>query len=340
MTGVRRLYLDACPGEARGVVTLDGRPERLLLEREGDDSPRIGARYLGRVAAVAPRFGLVKIEIAADSFASLRFGGEAPPPEGAWIDVEVTAEAQGGKPPLVRRLGPADAGRAAMIAPPPSIRERLAAFAPEAKIVEGPDARDVADEAEDAALACEHALDPGVVLTVETTRALVAVDVDVVQAAGAGSPSRTNLFAVAETARLLRLKALGGLIVIDLAGFPKDRARLLAAAADAFAADGPQVVIGAISRFGALELSKPRREQPIAERLTTPDGRPTVRTLAQRLVRRLERDGRADPGARLLAVASPEVASELTPLLPRLGPRFQVRGELGRDALDADIRTL
>ena len=42
--GVRRAFLDRSPGETRGVVLLDGRPERLLIVRDGDATPRLGAR--------------------------------------------------------------------------------------------------------------------------------------------------------------------------------------------------------------------------------------------------------------------------------------------------------
>ena len=35
MSARRQAYLDASPGEVRGVVTLDGRPERLLIARDG-----------------------------------------------------------------------------------------------------------------------------------------------------------------------------------------------------------------------------------------------------------------------------------------------------------------
>ena len=53
----RRAYLDTTPGEIRGVVTLDGRPEHLMLARD-DDDPRLqpGARIAVRVRKVEPAF--------------------------------------------------------------------------------------------------------------------------------------------------------------------------------------------------------------------------------------------------------------------------------------------
>ena len=53
----RRAFLDVTPGETRGVVTLDGRPEHLILARD-DDDPRLqpGARIAARVRKVEPAF--------------------------------------------------------------------------------------------------------------------------------------------------------------------------------------------------------------------------------------------------------------------------------------------
>ena len=55
----RRIFLDRGVGETRGVVTLDGRPERLILTRHDDDSRLgLGARHVARVASVEDPSGL------------------------------------------------------------------------------------------------------------------------------------------------------------------------------------------------------------------------------------------------------------------------------------------
>jgi Ribonuclease G/E len=57
VTGARRLYLDRSPGEARAVVTLDGRIERLFIDREGEPlRARLGETWRGRVRTVARGF--------------------------------------------------------------------------------------------------------------------------------------------------------------------------------------------------------------------------------------------------------------------------------------------
>ncbi len=76
------------------------------------------------------------------------------------------------------------------------------------------------------------------------------------------------------------------------------------------------------------------------ERLLDSDGRMSARTAAQAAVRALERQGRFDPGARLVAVCAPEVARLAAPWVARLGPRFAVRSELGAGHALSDIRTV
>jgi hypothetical protein len=147
-----------------------------------------------------------------------------------------------------------------------------------------------------------------------------------------------NLRAVRETARLLRLKGLGGLVVIDLAGKAQEHPEILAAAKNAFEPDQPGVVLAGISRLGVLELARPWGETPVAERLQGPDGLPSLRTLAQRLVRDLDRAGRADPGARLVAACAPDLAEAAAPLVAGLGPRFGVIAEVGRSPANTDIQ--
>jgi hypothetical protein len=196
----------------------------------------------------------------------------------------------------------------------------------------------VADDAQTEALAREHVHSGGLTLTIESTRALVAVDVDLSETGAPKSTLQANLTALRQASRLLRLKALSGLVVIDLIGFPQEKARLQAIAKDAFAPDGPEVVIGSLSRFGALELSRPRRDQPLHERLLDADGRPSVRTLSQDAIRTFERQGRFQPGLRLVAVCAPEIAPDLRPLVAALGPRFSLREEVGRARSNTDIR--
>ncbi len=335
----RALFLDTLPGERRGVVALGGQPERLLIERDGEaDRPRLGETWRGRIGAAASGFRGVFVGLGSGPAALLANEAGGQPTQGATIEVEITAEARADKGPLVRRLG-AGEGAPGRVTAQASLEDRLQAFAPEATIQTGRGARDAADLAEEAALATVHDLSDGLSLAIERTRGLIAVDVDMSKAqAGKHGVLSANLSAIKETARLLRLQGLGGLVVIDLVGKASEHVPILAAAKAAFDPDQPGLVLAGVSRLGVLELARPWRETPVAERLLDADGLPTVRTLAQRLVRDLERAGRADPGAQLVGVCAPDVAEAAEALVTALGPRFGIRAEVGRAAGSTDIQ--
>ena len=332
MTAPRATFLDVGIGETRAVVQLRGRPERLIIERDGDPAPaRLGVRVAARVRRVDRALAL--------AFLDLGEGVEAVAPaaqlvEGAALEVEVTAQPRAGKAASVRIHGPAEGDAPRLLEPGPTLEQRLQAIARGA-VTRGPDAREAADEAEEAALALEHPLPGGGSLSLEPTRALVAVDVDLGARGGADAKRAAragNLAALTEVARLLRLKALGGLIVVDLAGRGHDGDALTRAAREAFHPDQPGVNLGPISRFGTMEILKPWTERPVIQRLLEPDGRPNAFTVALRLARALEREGRVRSGARLLARAAPEVVEAFAPLharlAERLGPRFELQPEL------------
>ena len=328
----RGLYLDDAPGETRAVVTLDGLSERLLIRRS-DDIPqqRLGARSVARVRGIERALATAFIDLSEGADAVLALSGEAAKlTEGAAIEIEVTAEARRGKGALVRLIGPAE-GAPRLVQAAPSLADGLNVFAPGVAVIGGDTAREAADIAEAAALAVEHALPGGGMISIETTHALTAVDVDL--QAGGGDPKRgarrINLAAIDHAARLLRLKGLGGLIAIDLIGAGHDGVVLATAAKAAFAPDQPGVSIGPVSRFGLLQLVAPRRETPIGEILTEANGAPTAATVALRLLRALEREGRADGGARLSGRCAPAVAGAARPymsaLSERIGARFEIR---------------
>ncbi len=335
----RGLFLDTLPGERRGVVALGGQPERLLIERDGEaDRPRLGETWRGRIGAAASGFRGVFVDLGCGPAALLANEAGGQPTQGAAIEVEITAEARADKGPLVRRLA-AGQGATGRVTAQASLEERLQAFAPDATLQTGLAARDAADLAEEAALATVHDLAEGLSLAIERTRGLIAVDVDLSQAqAGKHRVLAANLAAVKAAARLLRLKGLGGLVVIDLIGKASEHPEILAAAKAAFDPDQPGVVLAGVSRLGVLDLARPWRETPVAERLLGAGGQPTVRSLAQRLVRELERAGRADPGAQLVGVCATEVAEAADSLVAALGPRFGVRAEVGRAAGSTDIQ--
>jgi Ribonuclease G/E len=337
MTG-RTVFLDEGPGEDRGVVTLDGRPERLLIRRPDDLAVQaLGARSVARVRRIERAMGGAFLELAEGPDALLALTGEAADlSEGAAVEIEIAAEARRGKAALARLIGRAD-GPPRLIKAAAGLAERLQTFAPGARLARGRAAREAADAAEAVALAVEHALPGGGTLAIEPTRALTAIDVDLGERAGGGGDARRaaanlNMAAIDAAARLLRLKGLGGLVAIDLIGAGHNGPVLAARAKAAFAPDEPGVSIGPVSRFGLLQVALPWRETPLAERLCAPDGAPTARTHGLRLLRAIERAGWADGGARLLARCAPLAAAAAGAYIGDLSARIGARFEISADA--------
>lgn len=329
----RRFYLDRGIGETRGVVTLDGRPERLLIARDGEDrAAGVGARSVARIRKVDRALGTAFLELTGGAPAVLPLKPDMERvKEGQAVEVEVRSEARKGKSAVVRLVGPAE-GTPRLLEAAPDLEAELRALAKDAPLIEDARAREAADEAVAEALETIHPLPGGGSVAIEETRALVAIDVDVGERPGSDSKRVTrqaNLAALGASARLLRLKGLGGLVIFDLAGRGHDGAALLAAARAAFGPDNPGVAISPISRFGTMELTVPRRRRPVLEVLREAP----ASTCALSLLRALEREGRAQPGARLTATCAPAVAEAVRPyesaLADKLGRRFEIVGREG-----------
>jgi Ribonuclease G/E len=288
--------------------------------------------------------GLAFIDLGEGREGVLNFTKETGRPvQGAAVEVEIRTESRNGKSATLRAIGPGE-GRPRLLSAAPGLEERLRAFAPGTEIRRGPSARAMADLAQDEAMASDFPLPGGGRIWIEPTRALTAVDVDL----GGRAPAppkkaarAANLEALAEAARALRLKGLGGLVVIDLVGRAHDPAALLAAARTAFAPDNPGVALGSVSRFGTLELTIPRRSRPVVEDLEDEAGAPTPLTLALSLLRELEREALADPGGRFAGVAVTPVAEAARPALEalngRMGGRLEVRAELPRAGVTFEV---
>lgn len=337
----RIAYLDGGVGERRGVVTLDERPEHLIIERDGAaQSQRLGARVRVRVSRVNRPLGLAFVEMPDGADAVARAPKDVKLVEGASLEGRVTAEPRSGKGALVRIEGPGQGGPA-LLEPAPDLESRLKALT-SGEIVRGAAARDVADEAQAEVLETVHALPGGGSIAIEPTRALVAIDVDVGERDGADAARnrrQVNLVAISEAARLLRLKSLAGTIVMDLAGQGHDGQAISVRAKAAFQPDQPGVTIGRISRLGLMELSVPWRRAPVMDLLQD-----TLPTETFRLLRAIEREGESSRGARLEARCSAALAASLQPWVPklaeRLGDRIAVIGEDGSTHDRWEVRCL
>lgn len=108
-------------------------------------------------------------------------------------------------------------------------------------------------------------------IVIEPTEALVSIDVNSGKSTGEkgveDTAFKTNMEAAEEVARQLRLRDLGGLIVIDFIDMRdrKHRAEVEKTLKNALKADKARVCVDKISQFGLLEMSRQRIKQTINE---------------------------------------------------------------------------
>ncbi|HKM72858.1 MAG TPA: ribonuclease E/G [Stellaceae bacterium] len=204
---------------------------------------------------------------------------------------------------------------------PATIPELRSAF-PGASIQHRPEAEwpiDL-DAVFDQALSGTVALDDSGYVHFDAARAAIMVDVDS-GTPETGSPERTglavNLAAAGAIARQIRLRNLGGGIVIDFIGLDdrRLRGRIRDALTEALAPDPARPQILGWTQLGHLELVRPRRGRPPAEILLEPrPGGPLVKTavtVAHEVLCALRREARAQPGRGWRLTIAPGVAAAL-----------------------------
>ncbi|MCC6472858.1 MAG: Rne/Rng family ribonuclease [Burkholderiales bacterium] len=114
-------------------------------------------------------------------------------------------------------------------------------------------------------------LPSGGAVVIDHTEALVAIDVNSARATRGGdieeTAFRTNMEAAEEVARQLRLRDLGGLIVIDFIDMENQRNQreVENRLREAMRYDRARVQLGKISRFGLMELSRQRLRPSLGE---------------------------------------------------------------------------
>jgi ribonuclease E len=165
-------------------------------------------------------------------------------------------------------------------------------------------------------------LPSGGALVIDRTEALVSIDINSAKAtSGADIEStalNTNLEAADEIARQLRLRDLGGLVVIDFIdmSLSKHQRDVENRLKEALKADRARIQIGRISRFGLLEMSRQRLRLSLGE--TAQDicprceGRGTVRNIqshALSIVRLIEEEALKEKTAEIQVQLPVEMAT-------------------------------
>jgi ribonuclease G len=133
------------------------------------------------------------------------------------------------------------------------------------------------EEEVEAALAPEVELASGARLRFEPGRTLTAIDIDTgANVGGLGSADaehtllRVDLEAADEIARQIRLRNLGGIMVIDFIDLKQaeHRRRVADRLRQAVSADPQPCWVGTMSRLGLVEMTRQRRGSSLADRLT------------------------------------------------------------------------
>src|SRR6266403_1074828 len=123
----------------------------------------------------------------------------------------------------------------------------------------------------EAAYAHKVQLPSGGSIVIDYTEALVSIDINSARATRGGdietTATNTNLEAADEIARQLRIRDIGGLIVIDFIDMesPKNQRDVEDRLRDAMKMDRARIQIGRLSRFGLLEMSRQRLRPSLGE---------------------------------------------------------------------------
>lgn len=135
----------------------------------------------------------------------------------------------------------------------------------------------------------EVLLPSGGALVIDRTEALISIDINSAKATSGSdietTALNTNLEAADEIARQLRLRDLGGLVVIDFIDMSssKNQRDVENRLKEALKADRARIQVGRISRFGLLEMSRQRLRLSLGENAQEVcprcEGRGTVRNI-------------------------------------------------------------
>ena len=156
----------------------------------------------------------------------------------------------------------------------------------------------------------EVLLPSGGALVIDRTEALVSIDINSAKATSGAdieaTALNTNLEAADEIARQLRLRDLGGLVVIDFIdmGSSKNQRDVENRLKEALKADRARIQVGRISRFGLLEMSRQRLRLSLGETAQEVcprcEGRGTVRNIQSNglsIIRLIEEEALKDKTA-------------------------------------------
>ena len=162
-------------------------------------------------------------------------------------------------------------------------------------------------------------------ITIERTEALTAVDVNTGRFVGKRNQEetilRTNLEAAQEIVRQLRLRNIGGIIILDFIDMEKagNRKKVYDALKEAIKKDKARTNILKISELGLVEMTRQRTRESLENQLLTPcpycDGRGRIKsraTIAYEILRVIKKEkAHLEDGKRITVRVHPDIANFL-----------------------------
>ena len=162
-------------------------------------------------------------------------------------------------------------------------------------------------------------------IVIEPTEALTVIDVNSGRYVGANDLAetifKTNMEAVREIARQLRLRNLGGIIIIDFIDMvdAEHRRQVLRTLEKSLAKDHAKTTVYDFSPLGLVEMTRKRTVESLERQLCEPchecGGRgmlKTAETVTYEIFREIVRAVRQFDAVRLLVIASPKVVGRIT----------------------------
>ena len=161
-------------------------------------------------------------------------------------------------------------------------------------------------------------------IVIEPTEALTVIDVNTGRYVNASDLSatifRTNMEAVHEIARQLRLRNIGGIIIIDFIDMEDEaqREELGRAFEEAMKEDKSKINILKLSEFGLVQMTRKRLSESITQMMCEPccycggDGFiKSRRTISHEIFRKISRDARKIGGSHVTIKVNPSIADML-----------------------------
>jgi ribonuclease G len=172
----------------------------------------------------------------------------------------------------------------------------------------------------DSALLRRVELRSGGHIVIDQTEALIAIDVNSGSFTGSRNMEetsfKTNLEAVHEIIHQLRLRNLGGIIVVDFIDMrdPDNKNRLMEVLHEALKRDKTKTHVAQLSSLGLVEMARKRTRDSLGRMLLEPchpcDGtglRKSTLTICYQLFRAIVAEGRAYPCEKLIVIAHPQL---------------------------------